>query len=253
MEEKYALELIENGKRIDERGFKDFRKIEINRNVIPKAEGSAEVKFGDTHIIAGIKIELGEPFDDTPNEGVLSVSTEFTPMAAPEFESGPPGEDAIELSRVVDRGIRESKCIELEKLCITPGEKAWCVFIDIYVISHQGNLLDCAALAALSALLSARIPKLDGEKVIRTEYQGKLPVVFKPITITIGKVANRFILDPTFVEGNVLESKLTVCIRDDDNICALQKQGRMGLAIEEIEEMVDIAIEKSKEIRGLLK
>lgn len=55
MEEKYALELIETGKRIDERKFEEFRKIEINRNVIPRAEGSAEVKFGETHIIVGVK------------------------------------------------------------------------------------------------------------------------------------------------------------------------------------------------------
>jgi len=253
MEEKYALELIEKGKRIDERKFEEFRTIEINRNVIPKAEGSAEVKFGETHVIVGVKIEPGEPFPDTPNEGMLSVGAEFTPMAAPEFEPGPPGEDAIELARVVDRGIRESKCIEMEKLCIVPGEKVWCVFIDIYIISHQGNLLDCAALAALSALLSARIPKLEGEKVIRTEFQGNLPVVFKPITITVGKAANRFLLDPTFVEENILESKLTVCVMDDDKICAMQKQGGMELAIEEIEEMVDIVIAKSKEVRELVK
>lgn len=184
---------------------------------------------------------------------MLSVSAEFTPMAAPEFESGPPGEDAIELARVVDRGIRESKCIEMEKLCITPGEKVWCVFIDIYIINHQGNLLDCAALAALSALLTARIPKLDGEKVIRTESQGNLPVVFKPITVTVCKVANRFMLDPTFVEEGILDSKFTVCVRDDDAICAMQKRGGAGLATEEIEEMVDVAIAKSKEIRELIK
>ena len=41
MSEAYALELIQTGKRIDGRGFEDFRKIEINRNVIPRAEGSA--------------------------------------------------------------------------------------------------------------------------------------------------------------------------------------------------------------------
>ena len=253
MEEKYALELMEKGKRIDERKFEEFRKIEINKNVIPKAEGSAEVKFGETHVIVGVKIELGKPFSDTPNEGMLSVSAEFTPMAAPEFETGPPGEDAIELARIVDRGIRESKCIEMEKLCIVPGEKVWCVFVDVYIINHQGNLLNCAALAALAALLSARIPKLEEDKVIRTEFQGSLPVVFKPITVTVGKIGSRFLLDPTFVEENVLESKLTVCVRDDDKICAVQKQGEMGLTIEEIEEMVGIAINKTREIRELVK
>jgi exosome complex component RRP42 len=253
MSETYAFELIENGKRIDERGFEDFRKIEINRNVIPRAEGSAEVKFGETHIIVGVKIELGKPFPDTPNEGMLSVNAELSPMASPEFEGGPPGENAIEIARVVDRGIRESKCIELEKLCITPKEKVWCVFVDIYIINNAGNLIDCAALAALNALLSTRIPKLDGDVVVRTESQGMLPVVFKPITVTVGKVANRFILDPTYIEENVLDAKLTVCTRDDDIVCAMQKQGIMGLAVEEVEQMIDMAMAKSRQIRELVK
>jgi len=253
MQERYALELIEKDKRIDGRGFEEFRQIEIKKNVINTAEGSADVRFGKTRVIAGVKLKLGEPFPDTPNEGMLIVNAELTPLAAPEFESGPPKEDSIELARVVDRGIRESKCIELEKLVITPGEKVWCVFIDIHIINHEGNLLDCAALAAVTALLNTKIPKLEEEKIIRNEFEKDLPVVFKPITLTVGKGVDKFLLDPTHIEENILESKLTICIRDDDKICAMQKQGKKGLTTEDIEKMVDIVMEKSKEIRKLIK
>jgi exosome complex component RRP42 len=253
MSETYALELIEKGKRIDERGFEEFRKIEINQNVIPRAEGSAEVKFGDTHVIVGVKVELGKPFPDTPNEGVLSVNAELSPMASPEFEGGPPGENSIEIARVVDRGIRESKMIQTENLCITPKEKVWCVFVDVYIINNAGNLLDAAALAAVNALRCTRIPKIENDKVIRTESTGMLPVACKPITITVGKVLNRFILDPTYIEENVLDAKITVCTRDDDMVCALQKQGAVGIPLEEVEQMIDMAMAKSKEIRELVK
>lgn len=253
MQERYALELIERGKRIDGRKFEEFRPIEIKENVIKTAEGSADVRFGGTRVIAGVKMNIGKPFEDVPNEGMLIVNTEFTPMAAPEFESGPPGEDAVELSRVVDRGIRESKCIDLEKLCIIPGEKVWCTFIDIHIINHEGNLLDCAALAAVVALLNTKIPKFEEEKIVRNEFERDLPVASKPITLTVGKVGNKFLLDPTHVEENILESKLSICIRNDDKICAMQKQGSKGLTVEDIEKMVDIVIEKSKKIRGLIK
>jgi len=253
MQERYALELIEKDKRIDGRSFEEFRPIEIKKNIINTAEGSADVRFGKTRVIAGVKLTLGEPFPDTPNEGMLIVNADFTPLAAPEFESGPPKEDAIELARVVDRGIRESKCIELEKLVITPGEKVWCIFIDIHIIDHQGNLLDCAALASLVALLNTKIPKLDGETMLRGEFERDLPVVFKPINITVGKIGDRFLLDPTHIEENVLESKLSIAVRDDDSICAMQKQGSEGLIVEDIEKMVDMVIKKSKEIRGLIK
>jgi exosome complex component RRP42 len=252
MEDRYALELIEKNKRIDDRKFEDFRPITIERNLIKKAEGSARVKLGETEVIVGVKINMGEPFSDTPDEGILIVNTEFTPLASPDFESGPPGEDAVELSRVVDRGLRESKCIELEKLCITPGEKVLAVFVDIHIINHQGNLLDCAALAAITALLNAKVPKIKDGKIVREDYEKDLPVVAKPITITVGKVGDKYIVDPILEEENILDSKLTIAVRDDDSICALQKQGKHEFYIEDIEKMVDIAIKKSGELRKLL-
>jgi exosome complex component RRP42 len=38
------------------------------------------------------------------------VGCELLPISHPSIESGPPGIDAIEIGRVIDRGIRESKC-----------------------------------------------------------------------------------------------------------------------------------------------
>lgn len=251
--EGYALELIQKGKRIDGRKFDEFRPIEIKENAIERAEGSAQVKIGETEVIVGVKLNLGEPFSDTPEQGILIVNAEFNPLASPDFEPGPPGEDAIELARIVDRGIRESECIELNKLCIKPGEKVWAVFVDIDIINHQGNLIDCAALAALTALTNAKMPKLEDEKIIREKTENKLPVVFKPITLTVGKVGNTLLLDPTLEEESVLEAKFSVATREDGKICAMQKQGKKELTASEIEKIIDLAVEKSKEMRKLIK
>jgi len=248
----YVIDMIENRRRIDERKLDEFRKIEIKANIIKTAEGSASVKIGETEVIAGVKLNTGEPFADTPNEGVLIVNAEFTPLASPDFESGPPGEDAVELARIVDRGIRESKCIKMEDLCIEPEKKVWCVFIDIHIINHQGNLIDAAALASIVALLNAKIPKLDGEKIIRNEFERKLPVRYEPITVTVCKIEDKFLIDPILEEENMVEVKLTVAVRDDDKVCALQKQGTKELDIEDLEEMIKIAMEKSKEIRKMV-
>lgn len=251
--QSYAYELLMKDKRIDERKFEDFRKIEIETGIIAKAEGSARVKLGDTEVVAGVKLNTGEPFADTPDEGVLIVNTEFTPLASPDFESGPPGEDAVELSRVVDRGLRESGCMELGKLCIKPKEKVWCVFVDIHIINHQGNLLDAAALASIAALHNAKMPKLKNDEIVRTEFEGKLPVKYKPVNITVCKAGNKFLLDPNFDEEQILDAKLSISVRDDDKICSLQKQGLQPIDITDVEKMFDIAIKKSKEIRKLIK
>src|SRR3989344_280635 len=252
MRERYAYELIQKGMRIDERKFDEFRKIKIRTDVSNKAEGSAHVTLGETQVIAGVKLKTGEPYPDTPNEGTLIVNAEFTPLASPDFESGPPGEDAVELARVVDRGLRESHCLDLEKLCITPKEKVWTVFVDLHMINHQGNLLDASALAAITALHNSQVPKIEEDTIIRGEYVSKLPVVFTPVNVTVGKIEDKFILDPLIEEENILDSKLSVSVRDDDKICALQKMGEQGINFDDLEKMFDMAIKKSKELRKLV-
>ncbi len=253
--ETYALELINKNKRIDERGFEDFRKIEIKIGVSNKAEGSARVKIGGSEVIVGVKTNIGTPFSDTPDEGILMVGAELSPIASPDFETGPPNEDAVELARVVDRGIRESHCIELDKLCITPKEKVWTVFVDIEIVNHQGNLLDCAALAAIAALKNTKIPKVedDGETIIRDDYERDLPVVSTPINITVGKVGDKFLVDPSLEEEDILDCKLSISVRDDDKVCSMQKMGNGTLTVEDIGKVIDIAVAKSKELRKLVK
>ena len=250
----YVLELIRNGKRADKREFDEFRDIEIKPNYIEKAEGSAYVRIGKTQVIAGVKMGIGTPFADTPNEGVLMVNSEFSPLASPKFETGPPGEDAIELSRIVDRGIRESKCIEMDKLVIIPGEKVFTVFVDIFILDHQGNLQDAASLAAITALMNTRMPKLDAEnKIITGEHEGKLPVAKKPVTVTVCKVGDKLFVDPTLDEEKIVDSKVALSFIEDDRICAVQKQGNEGIEFDMMGDIIDIGMKKSKELRKLVK
>ena len=255
MEEKYALELILKGKRVDGRKFDEFRPIEIIPNIIANAEGSAQVRLGDTEVIVGVKINLGKPFQDSPNEGILICNSEFTPLASPDFETGPPGEDSVELSRVVDRGVRESHMVDVEKLAIMPGEKVYAMFIDMHMINHQGNLLDASSLAAVTALHTAKIPKLDEKKesILRGDYAGPLPVQHMPINITVGKVGSTLLVDPTLEEEKVLDAKLSIAIREDNTICALQKMGSKELEVSDLDKMIEIAMKKSAELREKVK
>jgi exosome complex component RRP42 len=154
----YIHNSLEEGKRIDGRGYDDYRPVTIETNVIESAEGSARLHIGNTDVLAGIKMTVGEPFPDTPNVGVMTTNAELIPMASPTFESGPPDARAIELSRVVDRGLREGHAVDMEKLCIKEGEQVWIMFIDIHILDYDGNLFDAAALAAMSALASATVP-----------------------------------------------------------------------------------------------
>ncbi|MBI4894624.1 MAG: exosome complex protein Rrp42 [Candidatus Aenigmarchaeota archaeon] len=253
MQEKYALELINKGMRVDGRKLLEFREIELKTNVINKAEGSAYVKMGETQVIVGVKMNMGTPYADSMGEGVLMCGAEFTPMSSPDFESGPPSPESIELARVVDRGIRESHCIDVGKLVIDE-KNVWVVNVDIHIINHDGNLMDASALGAIAALKTTKIPRVDLEKmeIVRNDYVADLPVVHTPINVSVCKVGSNVVLDPTKLEEGSIDSRISISVREDDKICALQKQGSKGIMIGEIPGMMELAMEKSRELRKLL-
>lgn len=247
-------QLLDAGKRLDERGLGDYREIKIEQGVIERAEGSARVLLGKTEILVGIKIETGEPFPDTPNEGVQTVNAELVPLASAAFEPGPPDENSIELARIVDRGIRESKAIDTAKLCIDPGKKVFVVFVDVYVLNHDGNLIDASALAAVAALLNTKMPNYeikDGELKIKTGYT-PLPIKSRPITVTIGKINDKLIVDPWLEEEQIMDARISMAINDDGNICAVQKGGSGYFTPQQITEATKIAQKKAAELRKKL-
>ncbi|MEM7817914.1 MAG: exosome complex protein Rrp42 [Candidatus Aenigmatarchaeota archaeon] len=248
--EEIIESILKEKKRLDGREFTEYRKIEIEKNIVPKAEGSAGVRMGNTYVIAGVKIELAQPFPDNPNEGILIVNAEFPPIAHSTFEPGPPNEYAIELARLVDRLIRESKMIDLEKLFIEEG-KVYGVFVDLHVISNDGNLLDASALASIAALCNTKVPKYENGNLNRNEFVFSLPTKYKPIYVTIGKVENEYILDLTYDEEQVVKNQIAFGIRDDDIIVSAQKL-KGTFKFNEIEKLIDLAIEKSKELRKLI-
>ena len=251
----YITNLGAQGKRIDGRNFDQYRKIEIETKVVNKAEGSARVKIGNTQVLVGIKMGLGEPFPDTPNMGVLSTAAELVPLASPDFESGPPREDAIELARVVDRGVRESKVVDVEKLVVTPGELVWLVFIDIHVLDYDGNLFDAASLGALAALSTTIVPAKRFEDQLPEGYQKEdfpLPMSEPPISCTAVKINDFVLFDPCFDEEIIADARLTVATDPKGDIRAMQKGLSGSFTRDEIQKVIKGALDNGQEIRKKL-
>jgi exosome complex component RRP42 len=245
----YIFNLAKQGQRYDGRAFDEYRPISIEVNVVKRAEGSARVRIGDTEVVCGVKMAPGEPYPDTPNSGVMTTSAELVPLASPDFETGPPRAEAIELARVVDRGIRETDTIDLEKLCITPGEKIWMTFIDIHIIDYDGNLMDSASLAAMAALLSARVPY----SKFKLGQDTPLPVVAYPVTCTAMKLGpHAIVFDPGLIEDKVGKPRLTVSHDEHGAIRAMQKGLKGGFTQDEVKAIIATAKVKSADIRAHL-
>jgi exosome complex component RRP42 len=252
--------MFEQGKRFDSRGLLDLRTLSVEIGISNTAEGSARVRLGKTEVIAGVKLAPGTPYPDSPDKGNLVVSGDLLPLASPRFESGPPGFGAIELPRLLDRAIRESHIIDLGKLVITPGEKVWTVYIDVYPINDDGNLVDAAMIACLVALRNTRVPALDENSLVDYDKPSisKLPVNAEtlPLCFSFFKLGNTIVYDPTREEEEAMEVRITLGISRWNGqymINSCQKSGVASLKRKEIEHIVSLLPAKYEELIERLK
>jgi len=252
--EKIA-EYLREGKRLDGRALLDYRDIIVEENISPSASSSVRVKFGKTEVLAGVHLALATPYPDSPDAGTFMTSAELHPMASQQFDIGRPGINAIELSRVIDRGIRESGFIDFKKLCIKEGERVWQVFVDIFAVNDDGNLLDVAGLAALIALGKARMPVYNKkEDAVEHDFEKKgLPLDKKAMSfnITLHKVGDSIVTDVSKEEEEVSDYRVSVAVADNDGkarITAMQKGKPGAINSEDMESILKIVEDKWTEL-----
>jgi exosome complex component RRP42 len=251
---EHVIKLFESDTRLDGRKLDEYRKVSLDVGVTKTAEGSARVKIGQTDVIVGIKVEVMQPYPDQPDEGSIMVGAELLPLSSPEFEPGPPSIQAVELARIVDRGIRESKSLDFKKLCIKSGEKIWMIIIDICTINDAGNLFDASSLGAIAALKNMKFPEYKDDKLDYKKKTNKgLDLKDTPLSVTVIKIGDKFIVDPDTDEEKAIDARLSIASLSDGTLCAMQKGGDYPLTAEDVAKMVDIGIEKGKELRKLVK
>jgi exosome complex component RRP42 len=249
-------ELLDQGKRVDGRAFDEHRPISIEIGVIPKAEGSARVRLGDTEIVTGVKVQPDRPFPDMGDKGIFICTAEILPLAHPSAEPGPPNEDVIELARVVDRGIRESGMVDLSQLVLAKDKSVIGIFADNSVIDHDGNLFDACSYASTSAILSTKIPKWEMKDDVPTKVEGQefdAPITTIPVSVTMGRIGDHIIVDPNGDEWACLDARITITTNSDGNICALQKGGHDGFTLEQVKKCGEISATVGAKIRETIK
>ena len=255
LRKRQMFDLITNGKRLDGRSLEDIRDLEIEIDIIKKADGSAKVRLGNSEVIAGVKVETGAPFEGLENKGALIMSAEVLPTASPHVEPGPPDEDAIELSRVVDRGVRESEMLDLDKLVLIPGKIVYTVFVDCSIINSDGNLLDATSYAVVAALLTSKFPiyEIKDEQVVDTGKTMPPPITTMPVSITAVRIGESVLLDPTTEEEACMDARITMTTQSDGNIVAVQKGFTGPFSVNQIVQFSEIARIKGEEMRSKIK
>ncbi|XP_073013908.1 exosome complex component RRP45A-like [Typha latifolia] len=260
-EKKFIEEAILADLRVDGRRPFDFRRLTIK---FGREDGSSEVQLGETHVMGYVTAQLVQPYRDRPNEGTLSIYIEFSPMADPSFEAGRPGESAIEVGRVIDRGLRESRAVDMESLCVVAGKSVWAIRLDLHILDNGGNLIDAANIAALAALLTFQRPECtvggeNSQEVIVHDPEVKEPL---PLTIHHLPVAVTFaffgegsymVIDPTFKEEAAMCGKMTATMNSNGDVCAIQKAGEEGVLSSVIMQCLRIASVKATDITSKIR
>jgi exosome complex component RRP42 len=246
----HILDLAAEGRRLDGRGPDEYRTLSVEPGFVTTADGSALVRLGETIALAGIKLELGKPFPDTPNAGVLTTNAELIPLSSPTFEPGPPQPGAIEVSRVVDRAIRAAEMIDLTKLCVAPGEKTWVCYTDIHILGHDGNLIDAALAAAVAALSGATVP---AKRFGVAEADYPLEVQHVPIECTFVRLGDTIVVDPTFDEEHAAQGRLTVATDESGRVVAMQKGLVGAFSPDDVRSVVRRAFEHGDRLRRIVR
>lgn len=256
LKKSQILELLEQGKRADGRAMDEQRKLVIETNAVPKANGSARVRLGGSEVICGVKIQPDRPFPDMGDKGIFICTAELLPLSHPSVETGPPGPDVIELARVVDRGIRESHMVDLAQLVIEKNKSVVGVFADNVVVDYDGNLFDACSYAATAALMSATSPKWvmqDDVPTLEGGQESPVPVTTIPVSVTMAKIGNHIVVDPDASEWACMDARVTITTDSDGNICALQKGGKNGFEFDDLIKCGELSVRVGAKIREQLK
>lgn len=261
--------------RLDGRGLNDMRPLYIK---LDRGERSctSEVSIGATSIVCVVTGHMVAPYPDKPNEGSLHFNTEISP------HTETLGITHAEVSRLLERTIRDSESIDTESLCIVTGELVWEIRCELRVIDGiGGNVIDACVLAAMAALKGFRKPEVS---VVSTEFDDNnksksklyihhsderepLPLALQhvPLQISLGILMKShqqqslsstnkealsndekyiFLVDPSSEEESALDGRISFSLNAHQELCAVSKPGGISLPAEMIMKSAAICAKK---------
>ncbi|PNI51822.1 EXOSC9 isoform 3 [Pan troglodytes] len=267
-ERRFLLRAIEEKKRLDGRQTYDYRNIRISFGT---DYGCCIVELGKTRVLGQVSCELVSPKLNRATEGILFFNLELSQMAAPAFEPGRQSDLLVKLNRLLERCLRNSKCIDTESLCVVAGEKVWQIRVDLHLLNHDGNIIDAASIAAIVALCHFRRPdvSVQGDEVTLYTPEERDPVPLSihhmPICVSFAffQQGTYLLVDPNEREERVMDGLLVIAMNKHREICTIQSSGGImllkdqvlrcskiaGVKVAEITELILKALENDQKVR----
>ena len=223
------LQLIKDGKRLDGRTPEELRPIQMKLDVVSRANGSAQVSFGNTTAIASVHgpRALFPRFMQESDTGIIRTRYNMAPFSVVDRKSPGPDRRSTEISKVVRLALEPSIFLEeFPKATID-------VFVEI--IQADGSTRVTGINAASLALVAAGASMRD-----------------MVAACSVGKINDTLIVDLNGQEDQNSESDVAVAIMPrTDSITLLQMDG--VLTKEEVLQLLSAAKENCHKISDLQK
>ncbi|TFK96510.1 ribosomal protein S5 domain 2-type protein [Pterulicium gracile] len=267
-EREFLLESLSQSLRIDGR-----LPLELRTPVIQFGPelGWVQCSYGKTHAIAYVDAKIVKPEAARPFEGLISINSEISPMASTEYETGRTSDEEVTVTRMLDKILRRSDAIDKESLCILAGKRVWHLRLTVQFLADSGNMLDCGCLAGIIAFKHFRRPDVEviGDEVIVHSPSERAPIplslhhtplcftfaFYRPPTATTTSSSSSepiLIIDPSQLEQRLAAGLVSIALNAQKEICVLNKLGGVPLGPEDLLRVIEVAVEKAREVDKLV-
>lgn len=233
--QQYLSRFLALSLRPDGRNARAWRGTTVAPSSISSAQGSSMVRLGGTVIVAGVKAEIvdttQEPEEEEDDEDSaeaagrllgrrLVPNVDLGPMASARFRPGPPGQEAQVVSHQLYHILSSCPPLDARSLTIERGHAAWCLYVDLVCIAYDGNVLDAALLALMTALRETSLPAtrfdVDELRVICDPDPAtarRLELKSLPLACSFGIVDGAHLLcDPNAFESTLTSASVVVAL-----------------------------------------
>ena len=216
-------------KRPDGRAYDALRNIEITVGVSKFAEGSCEIRFGDTEVLCLATVDESVPRHLIgKDQGWVTAEYAMLPRSTPERSKresleGRPGGRTFEIQRLVGRALRSA--VDLKAL----GSRS--VIIDCEVIQADGGTRTAAITGGYIALAHA------------LRHRSPQPVRKDVAAVSAGFVKGELVLDLAYDEDHVADADVNVVATSDGELIEVQgtAEGR-PFSREDFDRVLELAL-----------
>ncbi|XP_063706180.1 exosome complex component RRP42 [Culicoides brevitarsis] len=265
-EKVFILHGIRENLRCDGRKRSDYRPMEIETDIVLNSNGSARLRLANSDVMASIKAEIDQPHASRPNEGKVEFFVDCSANATPEFEGRGGEELALEISNTMSKAFSSPNTFDLKTLCILPRTYCWKLYIDILILECGGNLFDAVSIAVKAALFDTKIPNVtpveldkgNTELVLSDDIYdcSRLDVTKVPLLVTLCKVGDDCIIDPTAEEEECKIASLVVgvCCQSETEatIATIRTSGTGSISQETLSKQLKMSLNGALCVNKLL-